>query len=116
MTDTDINSKIAKKIVKDLTNKVAEHVKEIPAGTSVDLFHNPIDSEPESSQISDKDLFGSVKARDSEDRDNAVLPPEVENSDKSDDTSDTEDITQGYESSGEKPDDAYTGSGDGPAI
>lgn len=107
---------LAKKIVGKLLNKSADIVKEVPADSGFDLFRNPASPEGASSEISDKDLFGATSAVDQADREAANLPPEVENTPTSTDESDIEDVDQGYSSSGNKADDVYTGSGDGPKL
>jgi len=111
MSDSDT----AKKIVSKILNKSADITKEIPAGGSTDLFGNNIEPE-QATKVSDKDLFGQVKAVDKKDRDAAQLPPEKTNSDSNKETSDTEDLAQGYSTNSNKTDDVYTGSGDGPKL
>ena len=111
MNDRDL----AKKIVGKLLNKSADIVKEVPVDSGMDLFHNPAEPEEASAELSNKDLFGAPNT-DAADREAADLPPEVTNSNDSGDTSDTDDVDQGYSNSGNKADDVYTGSGDGPKI
>jgi hypothetical protein len=112
------NQKLAKNIVSSLLSKSAEIEKEIGAQSNTDLFGASIEAEPESPSISDKDLFGLPKAQDDKDREDSVLPPEVDNSDSGGDSekADTEKLDQGYSASSDKTDDTYTGSGDGPKI
>lgn len=127
---------LAKKITDKLLSKEAEITKEIPAcGSSPekDLFLGDVESEPASKSYDDVDLFGnsnksasdisavakSVSDQNKKDRDAAALPPNDVENDNSDDNevSDTEkDLDQGWNINGEKSDDSYTGSGDGPLV
>jgi hypothetical protein len=112
------HQKLAKNIIDSLLAKSAEIEKEIGAQSNTDLFGLSIEAEPESPSIEDKDLFDLPKSQDDKDRDKSVLPPLVENNDVvvDSDKSDTEDLDQGYSVSGNKADDNYTGSGDGPSL
>lgn len=105
--------KIAKNIVSKLIKKDSADVTVEKNASDKDLFGNTAEPETGSKQPSDKDLFGYSN---SEDRENANLPPEVENSDTSNDSSDTEKLNQGYSAKGDSADKDYSGSGDGPKI
>ena len=114
MDKKDLAKRIADKLTKcsspASTNKEAAMDKEL-----TDLFGNPSLPEPVSDtpETTDKDLFGF----DASDRENAVLPPAVENSDTTDgDEPDlSEDLAQG-DAANNNADTHYAGSGDGPKL
>jgi hypothetical protein len=115
MNTNNLAKKIASKLVTFQQTTIVAPTpieKEATMDKTLDLFGAGTSDSPESSSESEKDLFGN----DVTDRENANLPPKVENTDKTDSNSpDLKDLDQG-DAATRNSDDRYTGSGDGPEL